>query len=284
MNATLVVCTLLVGGWMLPEFDDSTPPLNEGLLQGGQSGDLLQSGRNVQLPTPPSLLTPVGSLPTGSTYPRYGSRLGAAQSGAQAGTMPLAPTDPGARGSGFPQSPMIGQGQSPSGYGAARMGSGGYAAPGAGPSGAGLLTPPTATMPSAPTSMRGLSHYAPPAPAAPPNPMLNPAASKPFEQWQPSSPVSPWQMLYSQPTANGTIDPYTNYIRPAQSQQQTNQRLSAEINGVQGTMQGRGPANRGFEQEQQGTRGLANPQGFINYFGNTGGYFPGSGQDMPMGR
>ena len=284
MNATLVICTLLVGGWMLPEFDDSTPPLSEGWLQGGQSGDLLQSGRNVQLPTPPSLIGPAPSTNMGPMSARgYGPRPGTSPSGGQAGTMPMAPTDFGPRGSGFPQSPTIGQGQSSIGYSPARLAPSGYAAPSGGQNGAGLLTPPTATMPALPSTQRGLGAYSPRPPAALPNPMLNPAASsqKPFERWQAPSPISPYQYLYGQPTDNGTINPYMAYVRPIQQQQQTNQRLGAEINGVQSTMQGHVPTNRGYEQEQPGVRGLANPQGFINYyFGNTGGYFPGSGQDL----
>ena len=67
------------------------------------------------------------------------------------------------------------------------------------------------------------------------NPLANPAAgggSKPFNNYQPPSGYSPWQLL-NQPTQNGTLYPYTAYVQPALNQQNFNSHVSEQINGVQ---------------------------------------------------
>ena len=53
------------------------------------------------------------------------------------------------------------------------------------------------------------------------------------------------------PTNNGTVNPYTNYVRPAMDQQTFNAHVSEQINGVQ-TMQRvrRGHARHGGSRER----------------------------------
>jgi hypothetical protein len=107
------------------------------------------------------------------------------------------------------------------------------------------------------TSQYGLSN--------PSNGFNNPGAGggvKPFSNYQPPSGYSPWQLL-NQPTQNGTLNPYTNFVQPALSQQNFNAHVSEQINGVR-TMQ-RGYGGASGPEISVGGNGLVNPQIFQNY-------------------
>jgi hypothetical protein len=98
------------------------------------------------------------------------------------------------------------------------------------------------------------------------NGFSNPVAgggAKPFNNYQPPSGYSPWQLL-NQPTQNGTLNPYTNFVQPALSQQNFNAHVSEQINGVQ-TMQRNYGGTPGQEINVGGSSGLVNPQIFQNY-------------------
>jgi hypothetical protein len=108
--------------------------------------------------------------------------------------------------------------------------------------------------------------------------MTGPAggAAKPYSDYRPPSGYSPWNNL-NLPTNNGTVNPYTNYVRPAMDQQTFNAHVSEQINGVQ-TMQRYGAGTPGMEVPMSGP-GLANPQIFQNYMNfypnsNPAGYPP----------
>jgi hypothetical protein len=95
----------------------------------------------------------------------------------------------------------------------------------------------------------------------------NPATDKPFANYQPPSGYSPWSNLMNS-TANGMVNPYNAYVQPLQNQQNVNQRMSEQINGVQTMQRGYGVNTPGSEVPTGG--GMANPSIYLNYKG----YFP----------
>ena len=148
-------------------------------------------------------------------------------------------------------------------------GSGQYAAPTA------IAPPTTATYTNSPNnSVSGLtSQYGLTSPQYPT--MANPStgtAPKAYDNYQAPSGYSPWMNLY-QPTNNGTLSAYTAYVQPAQSQQNFNSRVSAQINGVQTMQRNYNSGTPGMEVNVGGN-GMANPAIFQNYKG----YYPSSTQ------
>jgi hypothetical protein len=60
-----------------------------------------------------------------------------------------------------------------------------------------------------------------------------PSQSKAFTNYQPAPAVSPYQSLFNTGNAGGTINNYTTLVRPQLQQQQQNQQVSTDINGLQ---------------------------------------------------
>jgi hypothetical protein len=111
---------------------------------------------------------------------------------------------------------------------------------------------------------RGSQGYSSNVPA---NPMLNTSVGggdKPFSGYQRPSGYSPWMRLYDTPTNGGTVSPYSATVQPAMQQQQYNQQVAEQIQGVRNTMINPHAGTPGIEMPVNGA-GLSNPYGSINY-------------------
>jgi hypothetical protein len=270
MNATLVVCALVCGGWSFPELDYQTASPwsieNRSGANPGRGSDMLipdlgrddSAGPRENLPpqrqyNPPS--SPRQDRRTQSNVRGPGAAPGTA-------TMPLAPTDPAAGlSSQLPSPPTA----FPSGPSAAP-----YETPGGLRSGlsTGLSGQTPRALPMSPTGQRPayqpfganpLSGNGLRTPQAPLTGMQN--YQKPFSTYQAPSSVSPWMNLYRSGTNNGTVDNYTTLVRPQLEQRSLDQRYGNDINKLQNTTQRQGQM---LNQEQM-QQGLVNPQNFINY-------------------
>lgn len=102
-----------------------------------------------------------------------------------------------------------------------------------------------------------------------------PGGEKAFTGYKPPPTMSPYLQMYTSRTANGTIDPYNNGVRPMIEQGQANQKFSAQIGGLRSSLNRQGAAlNRLNNQEMPVQQGLVNPQYFINYQQ----FYPGAAQ------
>jgi hypothetical protein len=88
-------------------------------------------------------------------------------------------------------------------------------------------------------------------------------ANKPYSDYQPPSAYSKWNNLQL-PSSNGTINPYTAYVKPVADQQSFNAHISEQINGVRTMQSGVGSGTPGVEVSVGGN-GLANPNAFQSY-------------------
>jgi len=280
MHASIALCVMMFGGVVYPDSDLTTIPLKDDLSNPTALQDLEWKERVKRQPLP--------RVPSVDDRQQSGddSRF----------RRPYPPTDPRAmqpRQQMMPDAPTsAGGGQGQSGYGQPGYGQSGIGQPGYGsPTGGGQpgTNDPYANLPiagrnpvagynrgmnipQAPTLQQGLNNYPysmnsvtnPYGLPSTSNPMVNPSAgtAKPFNNYQAPNGFSPWQLL-SQPTQNGTVNPYTSYVQPVLSQQSVNSHLSEQINGVQ-TQRGYGAGTPGMEMNTGGN-GLVNPQIFQNY-------------------
>ena len=111
---------------------------------------------------------------------------------------------------------------------------------------------------------------------------------KAFAQARPfSSGVSPWQNLFRNDNAAGTIDNYTTLVRPSFEQQNRNQQFSNDIYGLERSAR---IQNSQLQQLSRGQprslQGIATPQYYMRsgngnlpqYYMNYGNYYQ-SGQN-----
>jgi len=278
---------MLVGGWVHPESEITTIPLKDDLssLTSIQDLEWKERVKRVPLPRVPTIddrhqagddmrvrnrrdLVP----PTDRNAPRGQKPMmpePPTQAGDLAGQRPGLNTQPGA---GYAPSQPGGSYQptAPSDDPYANM-----TAPGRKPvSGYGTRSIPTPPiMPRVGNSTANntmiQNPYGLPNPS---NPMSNPAASsgsKPYSDYRAPTGYSPWMEL-NQRTNNGTINPYSQYVRPQMDQLNYNARTSEQINGVQTLQRGYGAVTPGMEAPVGGGAGMANPNTFQNYKG----YYP----------
>jgi hypothetical protein len=103
-----------------------------------------------------------------------------------------------------------------------------------------------------------------------PNPMNNLSTGggpKPFQDYQRPSGYSPWMSLYTTPSNNGTVSPYSSSVQPQLQQQQTNAQMAEQIRGVQSN-QTRLMNGVGNTQEAPvNGAGMTNPNAYLNYGG-----------------
>ena len=289
MNATIVASVLLLGGWVLPESEDTTPPLKEDL---GQPSSVQQHEMRIKaknMPTAPSLTNGEPTPPTRRAYDRNfqpPTNRGTGSASMRPMTMPSAPTDAGGSSSAgspptipsMPTSPAN-QGSSDDTQGMSPQGGSGSSAfgrssrtPSYGRGGLGgqqSFSQPLNNnrFSSGAAATPGLDQSYPSA--------SPPPADKAFSGYKQAPAMSPYLQMYTSRTANGTIDPYNNGVRPMIEQGQANQKFSAQIGGLQNSLSRQGSTlNRLNHQEMPVQQGLVNPQYFINYQQ----YYPGAAQ------
>jgi hypothetical protein len=266
MNAMLVFCAMACGGWVWPDLDHAPLAPMEDLDQPSDMQEK-QLRSAAHLPMAPSLYNNPAAMGGGGAsrsrpYSPYGPRPYQPPGPQQSTGMPLAPTDPNAL-PGGPASPTAsGQGGAGSQIGAARWG--GQGSPRSG----------FQSTNGSPQQLGAQRQYYPNTPIAP---------SAPATYHAPPI-VSPYQQLYSSQTNNGTIDPYSTYVKPALDQSQANHAFSEQIGGLRSNMQNRG-FGPGNGQEVPVGNGLVNPGYFQNYKqfypNSSGGVPPGMGPGPP---
>jgi len=310
MHATIALCLMMVGGPLPPEPEITSVPLREDLSAINAIQDLEWKER-VKIRPLPSVPTVADSdvqrdvsegrsrirMPGAPTDPNAQLRR------QQQGTMPTPPTEAGELTTTGRSSPVGPLPNTP--------GSGGYnnnpgnttsgvtpnrpstydpnagSLPGQRPVNAGYggysgaqTTPSRATV--APTVANAINGslggnygiYGSSYSSLPSNPLSSSSVggdSRPFSDYQRPNGYSPWMSLYSTPTNNGTVSTYANTVQPQVQQQQFNQQVSEQIQGMR-TMQGR-PMNSGTPGTEMPVNGagMTNPNAFLNY----GGYYPG---------
>jgi hypothetical protein len=275
MHTSIAVCLMMVGGYIYPECEVATVPLKDDLTRPNpiQDQEWKERVKRVPLPQVPSIDVSSQAGDNRAAPYRYNPNLMRPQ---QQPFMPSAPTQEGPGSNG--QTGINGQ----AGYGpAGNNGQAGYG-PAGGANPAANYISPNATAPgqnpvygrqvpvanvvptvnnlnynnsmSNLTNQYGLGNLQ--------NPMLNPSvggtSNKPFNDYQRPTGYSPWQNLYL-PSNNGTVDPYTAYVRPAMDQQNFNSHVSEQINGVR-TRGYYGDTNTpGMEMNTGSGNGLVNP-------------------------
>jgi hypothetical protein len=293
MHASIALCLMMVGGPVAPgpEPDIVFVPLRDDLTALNSMQELEWKTRlknGYRLPRVPTLDDERSRADDARGMGRrYGSATDPNAVRRQQQQMPFAPTDPGATGQN-----VAGQGAGPMpgmpGSGMNQGTSQGYSQNGTGrfdpystdtslntPTGneggyGGLANAPrVGAVPTAADTLGGImnrgsvSNY-----GVSPNPMLNAnpgGADKPFSGYQRPNGYSPWMGLYNTPTNNGTVSQYTSSVQPAVQQQQYNQQLTEQIQGVRNSIVSpRGGGTPGMEMPVNGA-GLANPYGYINY-------------------
>jgi hypothetical protein len=293
MHAQIAICMMMVGGYIVPEADIKTIPLNDDLsnLIAIQDKEYRERAQNRVLPRVPTVADPrqavedrYGPYAPNAYMPRNpidqnayrrqaiteaptaGGNSGvpnpwqAGQTGQ--GAMPRMP---GAGGNYYNPSPGVST-AGPAGNTYTPNGSSGFANPVATPGFAaghalGVGAAPTASgYIQANNGSQLASRYGLP-PVS--NITAGPTAGggKAFDGYQAPSGNSPWNGLFA-PTANGTTNPYTQYVRPAMEQQTFNAHISEQINGVQ-TQQRYGGGTPYHEMPPPSGPGLVNPAGYI---------------------
>jgi hypothetical protein len=268
---------MMVGGYIYPECEIATIPLRDDLSRPNPIQDKEWQDRAKRWPLPRLVtIDDRQQTPDNGRLSRYPPTNPNAQQVRQ--VMPDAPTSAGPGGNGQTGNGQTGYGQT--GYGQQGYGPGVSArnntlantsVPGQNPvpGYTGVPTPvatPTPTVNnnylgpssiSSITSRYGLGGLQ--------NPMMNPSAgNKPYSDYQRPTGYSPWQNLYL-PSNNGTVDPYTAYVRPAIDQQNFNSHISEQINGVQTRGYYYGSGTPGMEGNIGSGNGLVNPQLFQTY-------------------
>lgn len=262
MHASIALCVMMLGGPIYPEAEITTVPLKDDLanLTSIQNLEWQEAVKGRTLPPVPTMVNPRQSADDNRPGPY---RYPPTSQQPRQPMMPSAPTD--ATGGG-------GGGYSPGRYGQG----GGYAAPAA-PYATGSIpgrypvntfnnsggqynapVPPVAPRASdysgqlsvtAIASQYGLGNNAAPI-------MSAGGGAKPFSDYQRPNGYSPWNLL-NQSTNNGTLSPYTAYVRPAMDQQMFNSHISEQINNVR-TQQPYYSGTPGVETNLGGN-GLLNP-------------------------
>lgn len=95
------------------------------------------------------------------------------------------------------------------------------------------------------------------------------AAEKPFSNYRPDQPLSPYMELFRRDTLD-TTDNYNALVRPLLNQQRTNRRMGGAVRGLQGTVRRQGGAIRTLGRQT----GASAPGNYMNY----GGYYPSLGR------
>lgn len=264
MHASIAFCAMMVGGLIYPEAEITSIPLKDDFSGRTSIQDMEWRERVKRVPLP--------RVPTVDDRTQAGD-----DTRMRDRRTPVSPTDPNAprgRKPMMPEPPTQAgdlQGQRPSSN---MQPSGGYAPPTA-PSDdpyANMSVPGrkpvsgygTRGVPTSPTMQRAGNLTAN-------NPMTNPSVgggSKPYSDYRAPSGYSPWLEL-NQRTNNGTINPYSQYVRPQVDQQNFNAHTREQINGVQTLQRGYGAETPGMEVPMGGA-GMANPNTFQNYKG----YYP----------
>jgi hypothetical protein len=259
MNVTLVVCALAMGGWVMPDPVDTTPPLFEDMSQPPKympryNLEIAPPDIPPKVQPPPGIIVEPPPRIIGREFPPPVLDRGSPD-GSTPGkkpVMPIAPTDPSAATSDlFPVMPTTPN-------------------PVARP---GLLSTPT--NPSRPPGSHGggvqPSVTRPPAVFGPlpQNAQNTLLGQKAFQNVRPAAlpAPSPWGGLFLR-TGGVTTDNYDAYVVPALDQASINQRQSVEIGGLQNTVQ---------QQRTAPPSGQVVPtgEGFVipNSFNNLGSYF-----------
>jgi hypothetical protein len=301
MHASFALCVMLMGGPVAPgpEPEIVFVPLKDDLsaLNSMQELEWKTRLRNgYKLPRVPTVVDDQSSGGGDGRGMRrgYGAPTDQnAQRRQQQQVMPMSPTDPGGMGqSGMGQAGGGQYGQMPSmpgsglsqGYqqGTSQGGSPGYTPNGTGrydPSstnnmlshpinnnyggyGTMVNAPRANYTPTAGDTMSGIMNTANLTNiGVTANPM---ASQKPFNDYQRPSGYSPWMQLYNTPTNNGTVSTYTSAVQPTFQQQQVNQQMAEQIQGVRNTIAAPHAGTPGTEMPVSGA-GLYNPYGSINY-------------------
>ncbi|MGA2069312.1 MAG: hypothetical protein ABSG86_30455 [Thermoguttaceae bacterium] len=280
MNATLVVYALALGGWAMPDPVDSTPPLFEDLSKEPSATPQYTVERREYDPSKtvsPTLdqdrrtTTRVGPGPQTPPWLARTTGLGTGQG--QTPTMPSEPTNNTTAGlvPGIPLAPTAPPGQGGNALlGAPLVGGGLPSAPTMAASPAGGLTTGGYRQPMGPAA-GGSTSMRPPASFGVPVPPPNSVTDRPVAPYTPPPAISPWQHLYD---FNGASqNNYADTVRPMLQQQSINQHTSAQIFNANTMLQQQQSALQRGQQDVPMGPGLANPNGFINYYQNYRGYY-----------
>jgi hypothetical protein len=295
MHASIAVCVMMVGGWLQPAMPDSEVPvlpLKEDLSRANYLQDLEWKERVKRKPLPrvPTIddrtddgLNSRRQMVT-TTDPKTGqSRImplppTSADRNQANQVLPNIPSSPTGGGAGGTAYPPIGPGGA---------GSGGYVPPvmpkndpyqniqipGRSPVAGGYSQynytrgypgTPTAQTVNNLTYQNSMDAYTRPYGLTGQSTVAGPNSNKPFSDYRAPSGSSPWNNLYL-PSNNGTVNPYTNYVRPAMDQQNFNAHVSEQINGVPTLQRGYGAGAPGMEAPTTGGAGLINPQIMLQY-------------------
>jgi hypothetical protein len=293
MHASIAVCVMMVGGWIGPpalETETYVIPLREDLALSRSFQDLEWKERlkSTALPRVPTVDDRKqggdDSRSRRSTYPPVAPTDPRAAQPRQ-GMLPQPPTSADRSLANQPMSslPLLPGGGGGGGGGYQSAGPGGYTAPVTsksdpyanlqmmGPNPVqgysnqfGAVPAPRSLATSNFTSNLSVDAYTRQFGLSNQNTTSSPAGggAKPFSDYRAQNGFTPWQYL-NQPTQNGTVSPYSAYVRPTLDQQNFNSHVSEQINGVQ-TQQRYGAATPGMEVPLGGA-GLVNPQIFNNY-------------------
>jgi hypothetical protein len=264
MHASIAVCVMMVGGYIYPEPEIMTIPLRDDLSRSNaiQDQEWRERVKHMPLPRVPTLDDRQQVVDNGRA-----NRYPPADQNAQQRRMPQAPTSASPTDTG--QAGYRPEGFGPVG-GSGDMGGNNTFNSAPGQNGVyGRSAPRAAAVPnttnftannsvSSITNQYGLGGTAP-------NPMMNSSAggNKPYSDYQRPNGYSPWQNL-NLPTNNGTISPYTAYVRPAMDQQAFHSHVSEQITGVP-SRGFYGSGTPGVEMNMGNGNGLVNPQLFQTY-------------------
>ena len=284
MNVAIGICTMVMGGWVLPSFNPLSDPMDSSAILGQQpSGDF-----GPMMPQPGAgageSRSRSGSVRRGTSSQRdgFGSNRGGSRTqassplsgGGQLPVTPFAPTDPSAAADQFPWGPPTGgTGAGGEGFGQG-MGIGGGTSPDPGLGGGAYQMPRRGrplhnryASPHAPTRERSNSFtYRKPGAQAAVAPV------KPFaNRRQSSGGTSAYMGLYRDDNSRGRIDNYNTVVKPRLDQQQRNSTFNSRIQGLQTTAHGQAAA---IQRIGRGTQGPQRTQS-TGYYMNLGGYYPG---------
>jgi len=247
MNAAIGICTLLVGGWVLPSID---PPIT-------QPGFAVDKRTTAAAITPKHLgTTAVGSLgvtgqSTGQTRQKKQREIPSTpteSSSSVAGTQWMAPT----------ASSLQTGGLRPAGSRSAR-------APSSRP-GSRRSKYQQQSSYSSQRSGAGRTGYT----REPATVGTRLTTAKPFSNYRPEPAISPYLNLFRSDAGSG-VDNYYTLVRPFVEQRHTNQSVGGKIRGLQRSSRAQGSAIRRIDRNAEAAQGKASQQ----YYQNFRGFFPG---------
>jgi hypothetical protein len=297
MNIAIAICSVVLGGVLIPDTDPTVVQPGLAAPQGPLAGfgfpEIAPSysapapasqGREEGYPVPmPGDSGPQRSYPLRRSGPADAGQ-GMDRSLApgyplapfddlepSSPLIPFAPTNPSAAGEMVPwAAPTAGspaEGQVPQQRSSAGAPLEGYSSSGA--SAAGAYLRPSATRPQY-RVQSPYEDYVSRQPAAPrAEPVQSPAypsvtsAAKPYRSYTRPSAISPYMELGRITSYYDDVDNYNQYVRPRLEQMETGQRLDRQIRGLQNTMQT-------LSRQTQNLRGVTIPQYYMNY----GSYYP----------